>query len=135
MKLKITTTGNATVYDNEIEQVSLPGEKWEVVLYWKSLPSIVKLVPWVVKIQSKSWEKQKFSISKWIALVNASEIRVTVSVVSEKPLAKIVELRWNQQLLELKLQKVKTYWSVEEISSLIWEIEKVKADIQLAEAK
>jgi F0F1-type ATP synthase epsilon subunit len=135
MKLKITTTGNATVYDNEIEQVSLPGEKWEVVLYWKSLPSIVKLVPWVIKIQSKSWEKQKFSISKWIALVNASEIRVTVSVVSEKPLAKIVELRWNQQLLELKLQKVKTYWSVEEISSLIWEIEKVKADIQLAEAK
>jgi F0F1-type ATP synthase epsilon subunit len=135
MKLKITTTGNATVYDNEIEQVSLPGEKWEVVLYWKSLPSIVKLVPWVIKLQSKSWEKQKFSISKWIALVNASEIRVTVSVVSEKPLAKIVELRWNQQLLELKLQKVKTYWSVEEISSLIWEIEKVKADIQLAEAK
>jgi F0F1-type ATP synthase epsilon subunit len=135
MKLKITTTGNATVYDNEIEQVSLPGEKWEVILYWKSLPSIVKLVPWVIKIQSKSWEKQKFSISKWIALVNASEIRVTVSVVSEKPLAKIVELRWNQQLLELKLQKVKTYWSVEEISSLIWEIEKVKADIQLAEAK
>ena len=135
MKLKITTTGNATVYDNEIEQVSLPGEKWEVVLYWKSLPSIVKLVPWVIKIQWKSWEKQKFSISKWIALVNALEIRVTVSVVSEKPLAKIVELRWNQQLLELKLQKVKTYWSVEEISSLIWEIEKVKADIQLAEAK
>lgn len=135
MKLKITTTGNATVYDNDIEQISLPGEKWEVVLYWKSLPSIVKLVPWVIKIQAKSWEKQKFSISKWIALVNASEIRVTVSVVSEKPLAKIVELRWNQQLLELKLQKVKTYWSVEEISSLIWEIEKVKADIQLAEAK
>jgi hypothetical protein len=44
-----------------------------------------------------------------------------------------VELRGSQQLLELKLQKVKSFGSVEEISQLICELEKVKADIKLAE--
>jgi hypothetical protein len=33
----------------------------------------------------------------------------------------------------LKLQKVRSFWSVEEISRLIGEVEKVKADIQLAQ--
>ena len=133
MQLKIATTGNTTIFDEDIEQVILPWESGSVTLYAKSIPSIIKLVPWVIQVKSKSWEVQKFSISKGIALVSTSNIKITVSMVTERPLAKLVELRWTLHLLELKLQKVRSFWSVEEISRLIWEVEKVKADIQIAQ--
>jgi F0F1-type ATP synthase epsilon subunit len=45
MQLKIATTGNATIFDEEIEQVILPGESGSVTLYAKSIPAIIKLVP------------------------------------------------------------------------------------------
>ena len=133
MQLKIATTGNATVFDEDIEQVILPWESGSVTLYAKSIPTIIKLIPWIIKVKTKNNWEQKFSISKGIALVNTTNIRITVSMVTEKPLAKLVELRWTLHLLELKLQKVRTFWSIEEISRLIWEVEKVKADIQLAQ--
>ena len=133
MQLKIATTGNATVFDEDIEQVILPWESGSVALYAKSIPAIVKLVPWIIEVKSNNWWVHKFSISKGIALVSTSSIKITVSMATEKPLAKLVELRWTLHLLELKLQKVRTFWSVEEISRLIWEVEKVKADIQLAQ--
>lgn len=134
MKLKIATTGNATVYDEEIKQVVLPGESGNLTLYGKSIPTIVKLIPGIIEITSKSWEIQKLSISKGIALVDTSSIRVTVSMATEKPLAKLVEMRWTLHLLELKLQKIRGFGSVEEISHLIWEVEKLKADIKLAQS-
>ena len=133
MQLKIATTGNATVFDEDIEQVILPWESGSVTLYAKSIPAIVKLVPWIIEVKSNNWWVHKFSISKGTALVSTSSIKITVSMATEKPLAKLVELRWTLHLLELKLQKVRTFWSVEEISRLIWEVEKVKADIQLAQ--
>lgn len=133
MQLKIATTGNATVFDEDIEQVILPWESGSVTLYAKSIPAIVKLVPWIIEVKCNNWWVHKFSISKGIALVSTSSIKITVSMATEKPLAKLVELRWTLHLLELKLQKVRTFWSVEEISRLIWEVEKVKADIQLAQ--
>lgn len=133
MNLRIATTDNAKIFDEEIQQVVLPWESGEITLYGKSIPTIVKLVPWIIQITSKWWEKQKYSISKGIALVDTSSIKVTVSMATERPLAKLVELRWTLNLLELKLQKVRSFGSVEEISNLIWEVEKVKADIQLAQ--
>ena len=133
MNLRIATTDNAKIFDEEIQQVVLPWESGEITLYGKSIPTIVKLVPWIIQITTKWWEKQKYSISKGIALVDTSSIKVTVSMATERPLAKLVELRWTLNLLELKLQKVRSFGSVEEISTLIWEVEKIKADIQLAQ--
>ena len=133
MQLKIATTGNATIFDEEIEQVILPWESGSVTLYAKSIPAIIKLVPWIIQVKTRKWSVSKFSISKGIALVDTSNIKITVSMVTEKPLAKFVELRWTLHLLELKLQKVRSFWSVEEISRLISEVEKVKADIQLVQ--
>jgi len=133
MNLRIATTDNAKIFDEEIQQVVLPWESGEITLYGKSIPTIVKLVPWIIQITTKWWEKQKYSISKGIALVDTSSIKVTVSMATERPLAKLVELRWTLNLLELKLQKVRSFGSVEEISNLIWEVEKIKADIQLAQ--
>ena len=133
MNLRIATTDNAKIFDEEIQQVVLPWESGEITLYGKSIPTIVKLVPWIIQITTKWWEKQKYSISKGIALVDTSSIKVTVSMATERPLAKLVELRWTLNLLELKLQKVRSFGSIEEISNLIWEVEKIKADIQLAQ--
>jgi hypothetical protein len=133
MQLKIATTGNATIFDEEIDQVILPWESGSVTLYAKSIPAIIKLIPWIIQVKSKAWKIFRYSISKGIALVDTSNIKITVSMVTEKPLTKLIELRWTLHLLELKLQKVRAFWSVEEISRLIWEVEKVKADIQLAQ--
>ena len=54
-------------------------------------------------------------------------------MVTQTPLKKLTELRSNQYLLELKLQKMKSEGNIEDISSLILELEKVKADIRLAQ--
>ena len=87
----------------------------------------------MIQISSDGKISKNLSISKGIALVDAKSVRITVSIATTQPLAKWVELRGSQQLLELKLQKVKSFGSVEEISQLICELEKVKADIKLAE--
>ena len=73
------------------------------------------------------------SISKGIALIDTYGIRITSSMVTQTPLKKLTELRSNQYLLELKLQKMKSEGNIEDISSLILELEKVKADIRLAQ--
>lgn len=133
MRLKIATTSNETIFDKEIEQIILPSESGEVTLYGKSIPSIIKLVPWIIKVKEKWCPEEKYSISKGIALIDTANVRLTVSMLTERPLAKIVELRWTLQLLELKLQKTRKYGSLEEISSIIWEMEKIKADMELTE--
>lgn len=133
MQLTIATTQNATVYEGRIDQVSLPTENGTLTIYQNHIPSVVKLVPWVIQISSDEKISKNLSISKGIALVDAKSVRITVSIATTQPLAKLVELRGSQQLLELKLQKVKSFGSVEEISQLICELEKVKADIKLAE--
>jgi F0F1-type ATP synthase epsilon subunit len=71
-------------------------------LYGKSIPTIVKLVPWIIQITTKWLEKQKYSISKGIALVDTSSIKVTVSMATERPLAKLVELE-NKDLSQLRV--------------------------------
>lgn len=133
MQLTIATTQNATVYEGRIDQVSLPTENGTLTIYQNHIPSVVKLVPWVIQVSSDGKISKNLSISKGIALVDAKSVRITVSIATTQPLAKLVELRGSQQLLELKLQKVKSFGSVEEISQLICELEKVKADIKLAE--
>lgn len=133
MQLTIATTQNATVYEGRIDQVSLPTENGTLTIYQNHIPSVVKLVPWVIQVPSDGKISKNLSISKGIALVDAKSVRITVSIATTQPLAKLVELRGSQQLLELKLQKVKSFGSVEEISQLICELEKVKADIKLAE--
>ena len=133
MQLTIATTQNATVYEGRIDQVSLPTENGTLTIYQNHIPSVVKLVPWVIQISSDGKISKNLSISKGIALVDAKSVRITVSIATTQPLAKLVELRGSQQLLELKLQKVKSFGSVEEISQLICELEKVKADIKRAE--
>lgn len=133
MQLTIATTQNATVYEGRIDQVSLPTENGTLTIYQNHIPSVVKLVPWVIQVSSDGKISKNLSISKGIALVDAKSVRITVSIATTQPLAKLVELRGSQQLLELRLQKVKSFGSVEEISQLICELEKVKADIKLAE--
>lgn len=133
MQLTIATTQNATVYEGRIDQVSLPTENGTLTIYQNHIPSVVKLVPWVIQISSDGKISKNLSISKGIALVDAKSVRITVSIATTQPLAKLVELRGSQQLLELKLQKMKSFGSVEEISQLICELEKVKADIKLVE--
>ena len=130
MQLTIATTQNTTVYEGTIDQVNLPTENGTLTVFQNHIPSVVKLVPGVIQISSGGKTSKSLSISKGIALVDGSMIKITVTM---QPLAKLVELRGNQQLLELKLQKVKSFGSVEEISQLICELEKVKADIKLAE--
>ena len=133
MQLTIATTQNTTVYEGTIDQVNLPTENGTLTVFQNHIPSVVKLVPGVIQISSGGKISKSLSISKGIALVDGTMIKITVSVATMQPLAKLVELRGNQQLLELKLQKVKSFGSVEEISQLICELEKVKADIKLAE--
>lgn len=133
MQVTIATTQNALMYEGQIEEISLPTENGMLTLFKSPIPSVVKLVPGVIQLSEPDKKTTHLSISKGIALIDAKGVKITVSVATTQPLAKLVELRGNQQLLELKLQKLKQFGSIEEISQLIGELEKVKADIQLVE--
>ena len=132
MYLKITTTENMLAYEGDIQKISLPTEQGEKSLTETPLPMVIKLVPGLISYQNTSGA-HTLSISKGIALIDTYGIRITSSMVTQTPLKKLTELRSNQYLLELKLQKMKSEGNIEDISSLILELEKVKADIRLAQ--
>ena len=133
MYLKITTTENILAYEGDIQKISLPTEQGEKSLTETPLPMVIKLVPGLISYQSSSGT-HTLSISKGIALIDTYGIRITSSMVTQTPLKKLTELRSNQYLLELQLQQMKSEGNIEDISSLILELEKVKADIRLAQA-
>lgn len=133
MHLKITTTENMLAYEGDIQKISLPTEQGEKSLTETPLPMVIKLVPGLISYQNDSGT-HTLSISKGIALIDTYGIRITSSMITQTPLKKLTELRSNQYLLELKLQKMKSEGNIEDISSLILELEKVKADIRLAQA-
>ena len=108
MYLKITTTENMLAYEGDIQKISLPTEQGEKSLTETPLPMVIKLVPGLISYQNGSG-------------------------ITQTTLKKLTELRSNQYLLELKLQKMKSEGNIEDISSLILELEKVKADIRLAQ--
>lgn len=134
MKLKIATTQNITAYEGKIREIWLPTEQGLQTITQSSTPSVIKLIPGIVSFRDERGETHNISISKGIALVSLEQINITVSTLTTSPLKKITELRNNQYLLELKLAKLKNTGAIEEITSLIQQIEKVKADIQLANA-
>ena len=132
MYLKITTTENMLAYEGDIQRISLPTEQGEKSLAETPLPMVIKLVPGLISYQNGSGI-YTLSISKGIALIDTYGIRITSSMITQTPLKKLTELRSNQYLLELKLQKMKSEGNIEDISSLILELEKVKADIRLVQ--
>ena len=132
MHLKITTTENMLAYEGDIQRISLPTEQGEKSLTETPLPMVIKLVPGLISYQNGTGT-HTLSISKGIALIDTYGIRITSSMVTQTPLKKLTELRSSQYLLELKLQKMKSEGNIEDISSLILELEKVKADIRLAQ--
>lgn len=134
MKLKIATTQNITAFQGEIKEIWLPTEQGVQTINQISIPSAIKLIPGIIFFSDASGKINNMSISKGIALLSPDMIAITVSTLTTSPLKKITELRSNQYLLELKLQKLKTSGSIEDINLLIHKLEKVKADIQLAEA-
>ena len=132
MKLKIATTQNITAYEWEIKEIWLPTEQGLHTLVQTATPSVIKLIPGIVSFKDGKGEPHNISISKGIALISQGVINITVSTLTTSPLKKITELRNNQYLLELKLAKLKNSGDIEAITALIHKIEKVKADIQLA---
>ena len=132
MKLKIATTQNTTAYQWEIREIWLPTEQGLLTVKQTNTPSVLKLIPGIVSFTDEKGSIQNISISKGIALISPNEINITVSTLTTSPLKKITELRNNQYLLELKLAKLKNSGDIESINMLIHQIEKVKADILLA---
>lgn len=134
MKVTIHTTQNILTYQGDILKIQLPTEQGNKTLPESTSPAIYKLAPWVLSIFETETSIKKISISKGIALCDGKNLRITTSTATTTPLEKLTQLRSNQYLLEFKLQKLKSQGNIEDINNLILELEKVKADIQLAQA-
>ena len=124
MQLTIATTQNATVYEGRIDQVSLPTENGTLMIYQNHIPSVVKLVPWVIQISSDGKISKNLSISKGIALVDAKSVRITVSIATTQLWRTRGTFVGVSNSLNWNYRKVKSFGSVEEISQLICELEK-----------
>lgn len=133
MLLKISTTQNQTAFEGKIKEIWLPTEQWLISIGQNHIPGAIKLIPGILSFIDLNWESRNISISKGIALVSPEQVSITVSTLTTSPLKKITELRNTQYLLEIKLQKLKIWGNIESINTLIQQIEKLKADIQLAE--
>lgn len=133
MLLKISTTQNLTAFEGKIKEIWLPTEQGLQTLAHNTIPAVLKLIPGILSFVDQNWEHHNISISKGIALVSPEQVSITVSTLTTSPLKKITELRNNQYLLELKLEKLKNWGNIESITTLIHQIEKLKADIQLIE--
>lgn len=134
MLLKISTTENIIAYEGKVQELNLPTEQGQIKLNAPGLPNLIKLIPGLLSITLHDGSEKTLSISKGIALINGEQITLTTSTLTTTPLKKLTELRSSQYLIELKLQKLKQQGSIEDITNLILELEKVKADIQLAES-
>lgn len=134
MQLKISTTQNTIAYEGEITSIILPTENGQKTIDSTSRPWMMQLLPGLIKITSKEGSVSSLSISKGIALIGEKNINITTSNINSTPLQKLTQLRSNQYLLELKLQKLRAQGAIEEINALILQLEKVKADIKLAES-
>lgn len=133
MQLKILTTANMLAYEGKIERISLPTQQGQKEFSSLSLPGMFKLLPGLIKIVDQRGESKTMTIAKGIAFIDGKNIQITTSTLTSSPLKKLTELRSSQYLIELKLQKIKQEGSLEEIDTLILELEKIKADIKLAE--
>jgi len=142
MKLKISTPSQV-IYQGEIKEISLPSENGVINVSGSSVPMVVSLNPWIIRILPVeikpgfvvTWNEISISTSKWMAFVDGKIVRIVTSEATVYPQLSANKLNQTKEDLEQQIRKLKIKWSIEEIERLLIQLQKINADIKLEKMK
>lgn len=143
MKLKIVSTNWIIVDSDNVEEVIVPVKDWEIwILPWHAMYAwIVKW--WICKFKTnqdkddflKSWEYNVVSIWDGVVYTDGNEVRIAVSEANATLDIDEEELQKMKEKLEKEIEELKAKWSVEEIEKALLSMNKIIADLELAQIK
>lgn len=92
-------------------------------------PGIIKL--WPMENHIKVGDEMFVSTSKGMVFIDGKIVRIVSAEATLAPEQSESELLQNKRILEDKIKRLKTEWSIEEIEKALIKLEKTNADIEL----
>lgn len=135
MKLKISTPANV-IYQWEIEKISIPTDNGNLKVMDGHVPMVASVKPWLIKLWPMKNNLQVgdeliVSTSKGMVFIDGKFVRIVSSEATFDPKESENILLENKKILEEKIKRFKTEWSIEEIEKALIKLEKINADIEL----
>lgn len=135
MKLKISTP-TKVIFQGEIEKISIPTENgnikvmdWHPPMVTTVKPGIIRL--WPMENYVKVGNETYVSTSKWMVFIDGKVVRIVSAEATLAPEESENTLVQNKKIIEEKIKRLKTEWSIEEIEKALIKLEKINADLEL----
>lgn len=135
MKLKISTPAKV-IYQGDIGKISIPTEngmikvmEWHQPMVTSIKPGIIKL--WPMEDHIKIWNELCISTSKGMVFIDGKIVRIVSAEATLAPEQSEAMLQEHKKVMEEKIKRLKSEWSIEEIEKTLIKLEKINADIQL----
>lgn len=135
MKLKISTPAKV-IYQWDIGKISIPTEngmikvmEWHPPMVTSIKPGIIKL--WPMEDHIKIWNEVCISTSKGMVFIDGKIVRIVSAEATLAPEQSEAMLQEHKKVMEEKIKRLKSEWSIEEIEKTLIKLEKINADIQL----
>lgn len=135
MKLKISTP-TKVIFHWEIEKISIPTEIKNIkVMEWHP-PMVTTIKPgiitfWPMENYVKVGNEIYVSTSKWMVFIDGKTVRIVSSEATLSPEESTNTLIENKKILQERIKRLKSEWSIEEINKNLIKIEKINADLEL----
>ncbi len=135
MKLKISTPAKV-IFEGTIEKISLPTENGNLKVMAGHPPMVTSIKPGIIKLRPMKNHIQVgsetyVSTSKGMVFIDGKVVRIVSSEATMAPEESENTLIKNKKLLEEKIKRLKSEWSIEEIEKALIKLEKINADLDL----
>lgn len=135
MQLKISTPAKV-IFQGDIEKISIPTENGNIKVMDGHPPMVVTIKPGIIKLwpmedRVKVGNEIYVSTSKGMVFIDGKIVRIVSAEATVAPEESESVLLGNKKILEDKIKRLKTEWSIEEIEKALIKLEKINADIML----
>ena len=135
MKLKISTPAKV-IFQGEIEKISIPTENGNLKVMDGNTPMVTSVKPgiiklWPMKNNMQVGNEMYVSTSKGMVFIDGKIVRIVSADATLAPEESESTLVQNKKLLEEKIRRLKTEWSIEDIEKALIRLEKINADLEL----
>jgi len=135
MKLKISTPTNV-IFQGDIEKISLPTENGNIKVMFGHPPMVTSIKPGIIKIRPmenhiKVGREKYISTSKGMVFIDGKVVRIVSAEATMEPAESTQTLLQHKKIIEEKIKRLKSEWSIEEIEKALIKLEKINADLEL----
>ena len=131
------------IFNGKVEKITIPTESGDITVLPGHMPLVSVVKPGIVTIWPSeknsdntfvfSDEKASVSVSKGMLYVDGKNISIVTSAATTSPEDSSTVLRDMKKSLEEKIAELKKQGSIEEIERSLIKLEKIRADIKLAQ--